>query len=518
MFNSQILDAAIGLVTVYFFLSLLCSVIVEMFTGLTKKRARMLRDGILALLQDPAALNKLYEQPLFMGNSAPKGLLQGLRESFKGFSLKKKTFPSYISSRSFVLSLLESLKQHPDVVKKLLKDNDLFTIENFKKKLNSLADRIESTKRKVEDLAKENGPDERKRKVEDLLKENGPGEWQQKMQDLLKVIDSDTWQQKVEDLLKENGPEKWKKNVDDLLQENDENKLYDKIADQPDIFKEIVADVKSKIPTMNEVAKIRTMLDSLSDDNTIKKALLPLLDAAGTAADSLDKFIQNMEKWYDEAMERVTGWYKRYSQAIALSLAFVVALVLNADTFQIGKAIYRDQALRTSLVQVAEEAVKKHPSAENKDSQGEQQNPAVTSPSKEPEGKKDSVKSSSPNTPTKVEPDKGSTPTVPDKSTQSREAASGAKSTSSDVAGWEKQLEEVNNMSKQINSVNLPIGWRSPPSGWYDYLVKLLGILLTALMVSLGSNFWFELLSKLINLRNAGKKPLTREEQDAQKN
>jgi hypothetical protein len=36
-------------------------------------------------------------------------------------------------------------------------------------------------------------------------------------------------------------------------------------------------------------------------------------------------------------------------------------------------------------------------------------------------------------------------------------------------------------------------------------------------MVSLGSNFWFELLNKLINMRNAGKKPLTKEEKAAQK-
>lgn len=43
-------------------------------------------------------------------------------------------------------------------------------------------------------------------------------------------------------------------------------------------------------------------------------------------------------------------------------------------------------------------------------------------------------------------------------------------------------------------------------------LTKILGILFTALMVSLGSNFWFELLNKLINMRNAGKKPLTKEE------
>ncbi len=120
MFSSQMLDAAIGLVFVYFFLSLLCSVIVEIFTSLTKKRAIMLKDGIVSLLgkENQEAIKKLYAQPLFMGNSVPEN---GLRETFTRSS-EKERFPSYISSRSFVLSLLASLKQHPDVARKVLQD------------------------------------------------------------------------------------------------------------------------------------------------------------------------------------------------------------------------------------------------------------------------------------------------------------------------------------------------------------------------------------------------------------
>jgi hypothetical protein len=37
--------------------------------------------------------------------------------------------------------------------------------------------------------------------------------------------------------------------------------------------------------------------------------------------------------------------------------------------------------------------------------------------------------------------------------------------------------------------------------------------MLTALMVTLGANFWFDLLNKLTNLRSTGKKPLTAEEE-----
>lgn len=489
MFNSQMLDAAIGLVFVYFLLSLLCSVIIEMFTSLTKKRARMLKNGILSLLQDSKALDKLYEQPLFIGNSAPKNLLSTLREYFR-LPSNKKVFPSYISSRSFVLSLLESLKQHPDVVKKLLKDkisslDDKLKIEYLKNKLNRLPDHNTIKKELLKSLkTAEANPDE-----------------------FFSVIET----------------------------------CYDKIVGQPDIFKEILKEKESQY-TINTVLNTKNLVNSLSDDNAIKKALLPLLENAG---DSLDNAIDNMEKWYDEAMDRVTGWYKRYSQAFALILAFVIALVLNADTFQIGKAIYRDQALRTSLVDMTEKAIVQPSSTEKKSSPGEQPKPVGASLSsgqeKPGKGKQGAEATSSPITSMKPKTKKDCTSTAANQSTESGRAAPGSESQSSNLenADLKNKVEEANKIFQQISSLNLPIGWPFTEKGRPDWAkifgskdekggttvetpgllsaVKLLGILLTALMVSLGSNFWFELLNKLLNMRNAGKKPSTKEEQDAQK-
>jgi hypothetical protein len=49
----------------------------------------------------------------------------------------------------------------------------------------------------------------------------------------------------------------------------------------------------------------------------------------------------------------------------------------------------------------------------------------------------------------------------------------------------------------------LPIGWRSV--GWNPW--ALLGWVITAFAISLGAQFWFDLLTKFINLRAAGPKP-----------
>lgn len=450
------LDAAIGLVFVYFFLSLLCSVIIEMVTGLTKKRPRMLSEAIRSLLQDSKVIDKLYEQPLFIGNSTPKNLLISLLESFVPLPSKKKRIPSYISSRSFVLSLLESLKKHPDIVKKLLKDKisppgNKDQIKEFKNKLNSLPD--DSNIKKA------------------LLP-------------LLQSAGSDT--------------DKAFKNV---------SEWYNKTMGEPKILEGILKEIK--IPTIGDFPNVRNLVDCLPDDSNIKKALLPLLDSAGG---SLDKAIDNMEKWYDESMDRVTGWYKRYCQAFALILAFFVALGLNADTFEIGKAIYRDHVLRDSLVAMAVQDVKKPIEQPSSDSPVDSKKPLS---------------------------EKGSTPNAASQSTEHEKSAPEKKSSSSapEKTDLEKKVEQVKKDFMQISSINLPIGWPLTKDGWPDIPkilgyhkdqegkvipalltpVKLLGILLTALMVSLGSNFWFELLNKLLNIRNAGKKPLTKEEQEARK-
>ena len=71
-----------------------------------------------------------------------------------------------------------------------------------------------------------------------------------------------------------------------------------------------------------------------------------------------------------------------------------------------------------------------------------------------------------------------------------------------------------------------PVGWATPSTGKYEevrslpytmagWLHKIMGLLLTTVLVSLGAPFWFDMLSKLVNLRNTGIKPKTAKEADA---
>jgi hypothetical protein len=78
MLNSQIISAGIGLMSIYFFLSLLGAVIVA---SLIRKRRRRLYEAVsLPRGRNTKALEKLYAPPLFLG-AAPKGLVKSIGRS-----------------------------------------------------------------------------------------------------------------------------------------------------------------------------------------------------------------------------------------------------------------------------------------------------------------------------------------------------------------------------------------------------------------------------------------------------
>jgi hypothetical protein len=161
-----------------------------------------------------------------------------------------------------------------------------------------------------------------------------------------------------------------------------------------------------------------------------------------------EAFRKNLEGWYNNSMDRVGGWYKRWTQKVLLVLGFIVVFATNADTLMLVQHLTSDGALRAALVNAAQDAAKLLP----------------------PEG-----------------------------------------------GGADARVNAVLDRAKDLN---LPLGWtlalndpRHIPlerSGW-DFtgwlLFKLFGLLVSAFAVSLGAPFWFDLLSKFVNIRGAGTPP-----------
>jgi hypothetical protein len=76
------------------------------------------------------------------------------------------------------------------------------------------------------------------------------------------------------------------------------------------------------------------------------------------------------------------------------------------------------------------------------------------------------------------------------------------------------QKENLTNVVTEIGTFPIPLGWgpdsfaflKQPKWGW-EILSKIVGWAITAVAIFLGAPFWFDLLSKVVNLRGSGTKP-----------
>jgi hypothetical protein len=86
----------------------------------------------------------------------------------------------------------------------------------------------------------------------------------------------------------------------------------------------------------------------------LRQALLAIYrDADG----ELQAFRRGAEQWYDDAMDRVSGWYKRHIQFLLWIIAILVVLFLNVDTVQIATTLWKDPTTRAAVVARADKAV-----------------------------------------------------------------------------------------------------------------------------------------------------------------
>jgi len=99
---------------------------------------------------------------------------------------------------------------------------------------------------------------------------------------------------------------------------------------------------------------IRQELKKLPETSDLKKSLLLLI---GNAENDIKKLQGNIEEWFDNAMARVSGWYKRRTQTITFIVALIFSVGLNVDTFTIADHLYRDDSARALAVTAAQETV-----------------------------------------------------------------------------------------------------------------------------------------------------------------
>ncbi|MTB53846.1 hypothetical protein [Lewinella sp. W8] len=269
-------------------------------------------------------------------------------------------------------------------------------------------------------------------------------------------------------------------------------------------FQSILFDVILK---GDDVTNLQQRLDNLPDKD-LKNVLNQLLRESGG---QLDLFRLEVQNWYNNVMDRAAGWYKRYTQKILLFMGLGIAVVFNADTVALYDRLSNDPDTLASLVAAAESYVETRERAE---SMPTQQPPVVTTPAPTTPTSPDFGQLGTPINPL----DSSAAATPPPAPTTGQPVQEPVPATylyaseEADLAeaDFRQSLEELKGLlNNEIAEIRRPLGlgWEGVnfrAMGPYEIITKLLGFILTALAISLGAPFWFDLLKKLVNIRSAG--------------
>lgn len=96
--------------------------------------------------------------------------------------------------------------------------------------------------------------------------------------------------------------------------------------------------------------KAAELVDRLGDDSALKA---PLRAMANVGAETVDDLRRQVAGWFDEGMNRVSGWYRRQTQLIIFAIGAFVAVSANASTVHVVQDVWRDDALRYAIAQEA---------------------------------------------------------------------------------------------------------------------------------------------------------------------
>ena len=100
------------------------------------------------------------------------------------------------------------------------------------------------------------------------------------------------------------------------------------------------ANVQATVATL-PAGDLRTALETL------------LSEAQG----DLDKLRTGIASWFDSAMDRLTGSYKRFTQLFTFIVGLLLAIVFNVDALAIGQQLYTEPAARAVMTAAAEKQV-----------------------------------------------------------------------------------------------------------------------------------------------------------------
>ncbi len=291
MFNNVVLDVAIGLVFIYLLYSLLATAINEFIAMIFAYRHRMLEKGIEQMLDGKNYSyywwDKVYNFILYLFSGKPTG---------------------------------KTAKQNGKIIKLFKKEPIVF--------FNTDANQI--------DISKTYNYYDKRSKLSD--KENLYA---------AKIINHPLYRRKSEQSLLYNKP------------------AYLTASAFSDILFDVLSNRQSKLdaaPILMDTIK-KFVKDKINNNDDLKSILNIYIEQANG---DVQKFKLLLEDWFDDSMNRVSGWYKRQATKILFLIGIILAFAFNVSTIEIVHKLSVNKDLREATAQVATRYVQSKNSQEVK--------------------------------------------------------------------------------------------------------------------------------------------------------
>ena len=319
MTGSVALDVVIGLVFIYLLYSLLATVICEIIATYWGLRARNLLYAIGRMLEDSPkqsetkilALIKQIKDDVIRLFDTPEGPASCVFYRLPVIKyLAKNTFhskPSYITRQTFSKALMEIFRHYGG-------DEAASDLEKIRNVLNGSLEHKGVLKLIRDEIVKS---------IEDKGGQTEP-------------------------------PPKY-------------DEIYDRVAAIAKTQKGVAAADPTQSKLMKKIRKLLKKPDKL--DRGQKKAIVyeidEMLNLFGhetrshlrslleDSNDDLVKFRLNLEQWFDDTMDRAAGWYKQKVQSLLLFIGLAFAVIFNANTLDMVHKLSVDKDARDKMVQLA---------------------------------------------------------------------------------------------------------------------------------------------------------------------
>jgi len=485
MFNSTVLDVAIGLAFLYLLLGLMCTTVNEWIAGVMKLRAKNLELGIRRLLTAPSDGTQLI-RPVDLKNAGKLlvelatgtgELTAFIRSQFD--DANKALITSYVAGETPTPAMVTAVCAE---LNKQVQNKDLFTESRFPQR--SMA--VDQIKKQLQtgQVAATN------RK---LLEDAYP--------DMIGTLTDDFYGHPL---------------IKSLIPINDVKGSAAPGQAHPSYvpartFALAVMDIVIK--GQQGPTDFKTLLRGIQamPDSDVKLSLLALMqNIDAEVPGALATAQARIEGWFNDAMDRVSGAYKRRTQVLTVIVAVLITIASNADTVQIANKLFISPALRDTVVAAARERA------------------AGPKPLSD-------IEYTDPTDP------KPSLPVDAAGSRDTGEITSKQRELLGQFSGWANEFRVFNQMVNKTtageSAYDCVAGRSTTPECaaalkkadmagdsfpglqlvtqytvtpvwlWYVVPMHLVGWLLSAIAISLGAPFWFDTLNRFMNIRAAGKSP-----------